>query len=192
MAKAKSMDELRKKCWDEAFHSFGTAEIFRKRASKYRRLLRSLTFLGVAVPTAVGGIVLSFGVDFKYTSIVILIASILGLAQLILSLWSLVAKWDDTYAYSLESLSDNGKLSSLFQELAESPPNDRDEFRTRYDLLQAESRIRTERDNQQIITDKEKRYGMRASLRQFRRECVSCKQIPTSMEATDCDVCGNL
>lgn len=184
-------DELRKQCQEEAFDCFGTAEIFGKRSKTYRRKLRGLTFLGVVVPAAVGGLVLSFGVDFQYTSVVIGIASVLGLAELVLSLWSLVAKWDDLFAYSLESLSANTQLYSMFKELAENPPQTFQEFKTQYELLQAQNRARTDRDSQQIISERENRFGMRASLRQFQKACASCKKVPTSLKPTDCDVCGD-
>ena len=41
------------------------------------------------------------------------------------------------------------------------------------------------------ITDEEKRMGMRATLRQFQRECANCKQTPVSMVPSECGVCGN-
>jgi mobilome CxxCx(11)CxxC protein len=183
--------KIHTECWDEALHCFGTAAIFRKRANRARLRLRILTFLGIVVPASVGGLVLSFGTDFQYKNLVIVFASIFGLIQLVLSIWSLVAKWEDSFAYSLESLSVNDRLSSLFQELAKAIPIDSMELKTRYELLQAENRDRRARDNQQLITEKEHRFGMRAALRQFQRTCISCKKVPTSLTPTNCDICGN-
>ncbi len=183
--------ELRKSCWNEAVYCFGTSGIFGKRATRYRRLLRLLSFLGVAVPAMLGGILLAFGTNFEYLSLTIYVASLLGLLQLVLSLWSLVAKWEDAFAYSLESLSSNRNLASLFEELGKNLPSDEREFRVRYDLLQSENRLRTKQDDQQMITIKENRYGMRLALRQYQRACAGCNLVPTSIKPTDCDVCGN-
>jgi mobilome CxxCx(11)CxxC protein len=183
--------ELRKSCWNEALQCFGTSEIFAKRAVKYRRRLRLLTFLGVAVPATVGGILLSFGANFEHLNLTIYLASLLGLVQLVLSLWSLVAKWDDSFAYSLESLSSNRSLVSLFEDIGRNPPSDEQEFKLRYELIQSDNRLRAQRDDQQMITPQEKRYGMRSALRQYRRACAGCNQIPTSMKSTSCGVCGN-
>ncbi|MDR3625278.1 MAG: hypothetical protein P4L45_00510, partial [Ignavibacteriaceae bacterium] len=60
-----------------------------------------------------------------------------------------------------------------------------------YRLLKIENDFRIDRDNQQYITEKEKRMGMRAGLRQFKRACAACKQVPVSLKSTNCDVCGN-
>ena len=40
------------------------------------------------------------------------------------------------------------------------------------------------------LSDEEKRMGMRSGLRNSQRACVECKKIPTSMESTECNVCG--
>jgi len=183
--------DIRNKCWDEAVYCFGTAYVFERRSKAYKRLLQWLTFLGLAVPLAVGGIVMSFGVDLPYTAWIITVASILGLAQLILSLWSLVAKWDDMFAYSVESCSDNYRLSDLFKNLAQFENPNSPEHMNRYELLQSENRMRSGRDNQQTLSDREKRTGLRAALRQFQRTCVACKAVPMSMKPSKCDVCGN-
>lgn len=183
--------DIRNKCWDEAVYCFGTASVFEKRSRAYKRRLQWLTFLGLAVPLAVGGIVMSFGVDSPYIVLVIALASLLGLAQLILSLWSLVAKWDDMFAYSVESCSDNYRLSDLFKSLAQFENPNSLEHLNRYELLQTENRMRSGRDSQQTLSDREKRMGLRAALRQFQRTCVACKLVPVSMKSSKCDVCGN-
>lgn len=186
-----TFDKLREKCWKEAIYTFGTASIFEKRASRLRKLLKMLTFLGIAVPIFLGGTITSFGVDFKYLGLIIVIASILGIAQLVGSVWALVAKWEDEYAYSQESTVSNYSLSKNYRELGENPPSAFEEFRINTSLLDTENRIRCDSDYKHSISDKEKRRGHRATLRQFRRACDACKKIPASMKASDCDVCGN-
>lgn len=185
-----NIDILRKQSWNEAFYAYGTAYIFEKMASKLRWRLKILTFLGIAVPLALGGTVASFGLDFKYLGLIIIIAGTLGIIQLIGSTWALVAKWEDEYAYSLESCTGNYSLSDKYKELGENPPRS-DELRIKIDLLDAENRIRKGSDLKHGITDKEKRMGHRAALRQFRSACVECGEIPTSMNGSNCNVCGN-
>lgn len=182
-------DKLRENCWNKAFYTFATARIFEKRASRLRLPLRLLTFLGIAVPLALGGTIASFGLDFKYFELIIIITGILSITQLIGSLWALVAKWQDEYAYSLESIVVNYGLFNNYKELGENPPQ-LEEFKIKMNLLDTENRVREESDLKRGISEKRKRMGHRAALRQFQRVCVACGKIPTSMKATDCDVCG--
>jgi mobilome CxxCx(11)CxxC protein len=118
-------DELRKQSWDKALYAFATGRIFEKRANKQRQKLQVLTFLGILAPLLLGAIVLSFGNNTKLVDSLIIPASILGIIQLIGSVWALVAKWNDEYAYSLESVADNYAISNRFKGLGENPPSAR-------------------------------------------------------------------
>jgi mobilome CxxCx(11)CxxC protein len=186
---ANELDTLRRKCWERAEESYGTAHIFARRANLHRALLRGLTFLGVVVPVVAGSIVLSFG-KLALAPGILIPSGILAIVQLVGSVWSLAAKWDDTYSYSLESLTANNRLFEVYQKLAENPPANLDDFKLKFDLLEAEDEFRNAQDLKQGITDKEKRRGKRAGLRQLRRPCPACGITPTSMRPTDCDVCG--
>lgn len=188
MAKFCDNEVLRKDCWIQAIYTFGTAYIFEQRQHKFRKYLRGITFLGIAVPLSVGGVVGSFGINSRFLPYLLGVAGVLGVVQLILSLWAIVAKWDDELAYSLESMTDNNRLSAGFERLGKISPSD---IKLRFEILQAENQARINSDNKQGINDKEKRMGMRASLRQFQKECSGCGLKPTSMVASDCDVCGN-
>jgi mobilome CxxCx(11)CxxC protein len=177
-------------CWDSAIHNFGTAYVFECRARRLRAMLRKLTFLGIIVPVFVGGIVTTYGTQFKYIGWVLSLAGILGLIQLVASIWALIAKWDDEYAYAQESTSSNYDLSNRFKTLAQNPPSTIAEFKTKLEFLNAENQRRSDLDYRQAITDAEKRKGLRAALRSFERACTACKKVPTSMEPSECDVCG--
>lgn len=133
---------------------------------------------------------MSFGANSKLTVAFLSLASILGLVQLVGSIWSLTYRWDDDFGYAMESLSANRAFFERFKTLAEHPPKV-EEANYRYDILQAESQARSFADEKQGITEPEKRYGMRAALRQLQRKCVGCDQIPSSMRSSECDVCGN-
>lgn len=185
-----SIEQIRQKCWDRALEAYGTGHIFEQRAICFRRRLRILTFLGIAVPATIGSIVLSFE-KFLLLPYLIGIAGILLSLQLIGSIWSLVARWDDSYAYALESLTANHRLSSSYQRLAENPSSELADFQLRFDLLEKEDQLRSTEDYKQGITEEEKRAGMRAALRRFRRPCAACEEVPVSMDPSNCEVCGN-
>jgi mobilome CxxCx(11)CxxC protein len=173
MKDKRKFNKLRENCWNKALYSFATAWIFEKRASRLRWRLKLLTFLGIAVPLALGGTVASFGLDFKYLGFIVIVAGVLSITQLVGSLWTLVAKWQDEYAYSLESTVVNYGLSTNYKELGENPPQN-EELKIKTNLLDIENRVIEESDYKHGISEKEKRMGHRAALRQFRRACVTC------------------
>lgn len=185
------MDALRNKCWEEALHCYGTSYVFERRANVLRCRLRFLTFLGIVVPASVGAVVVSFGANSILTGVFLSFASVLGLIQLIVSIWSLTHRWDDQFGYALESLSANRILYDKFQTLASDPPAELDEAKNQFQLINAENNARSSLDEKQGVTENEKRAGMRAALRQLQKPCAACGQVPTSMTPTDCDVCGN-
>lgn len=185
------IDDIRRQAWDEAVLTYGTAYIFEQRANKYRWFLRIISFLGIVVPLTIGAIYLSFSSQQMLLDVAVLVASILGIIQLVLSVWSLSAKWEDTYSYALESQVANYGLATRFEKLGKYPPSEVPELQMEFRILDTENRQRTEQDNKQGISDKEKRMGMRAALRKFQRQCSGCKIAPISMKPTNCDVCGN-
>jgi mobilome CxxCx(11)CxxC protein len=185
------LESIRRQCWDEALHCFGTSYIFEVRANLLRRRIRLLTFLGIALPASVGATFAAYGAESRITIILAGLAGALGLIQLLGSVWSLTNRWDDDFGYALESLSANRVLSDRFRSLGQSPPATVEEARTQYRLIDTESKARALLDDKQGITDEERRMGMRAALRQFKRDCAGCNKIPTSMEPTNCAVCGN-
>ena len=182
--------EQRKLCNDNALYCYGTAYIFEKRAASIRWKIRVLTFLGIAVPASVGAIIGSFSLTTEYTKEVLTIAGLLGLTQLILSIWSLTAKWDDNLSYYLESKVTNYRLSSDWNQLSNTTIISDLEFATKLEVMKKEFETISDLDNRHDITDSEKHMGMRAGLRKFQRLCVECNKIPTSMKPTDCGVCG--
>lgn len=191
MTDSDTTDVIRKDCWDQAIYAYGTAWIFEQRAKRSRLLLRLLDFLGIAVPVTVGGIILSFGTTPNYLPYIITAAGVLSIVQLVMSVWSLVARWEDALVYAEQSISSNHRLSREYESLGKNPPPELPDLRLRHTLLEKENQLRSELDNKQGLTEKEKRAGLRAGLRQFQRRCVACGQIPQSMKPSDCDVCGN-
>lgn len=178
--------ELRAGCWQKSLHAFATSYIFETRYKKYGNRLRVIEFLGIAVPLAIGSIFLSFGPDVP--KLLIVLAGILGVIQVVASAWSLVGNWADKYSYARESISANRQQSEDYRTLAENP--DLSRIDVRYQVVEAVARTRDSLDDQQDITDEEKRRGHRAALRKFQKECLGCGKIPLSMNPSDCPVCG--
>lgn len=178
----------RETAWKRAIEAYGTAYIFERRVAKPRRLLRLLAWLGLAVPVSLGGLVTAFGVNQKLLVPALVVAGLLSLVQALLSLWALTSRWDDSLSYGLESVRGNHRLASQYERLASLGPTD---IAARLEVVDASNQARIENDLSQGITDAEKRMGMRAGLRQFRRACAECAQVPTSLQPSKCNTCGN-
>ena len=176
-------------CKRNAVNAFGTATVFERRARRTRRLIRTITFLGVLGPALLGALAGAYGLEWKYLPHVMFVAALIGGGQFILSLWALVWQWDGDLTYALEATSINYRLASAYHSIIIS---DAGKQQVAQDLaaLDAEARARSQMDNQAGISDKEKRRGMRAALRHFEMKCVGCEQIPRSLKNTKCEVCG--
>jgi mobilome CxxCx(11)CxxC protein len=178
--------DLLRHCGDKKFYAYGTARIFERRARRLELGRNWITYLGVAVPAVVGGGYLAFGKDFP--AILIVAAGILGVLQLALSLWSLVAKWDDRYAYAQRAMQVHTYLFNAWDALVKRPPAD---FEVRVQHLDDEDQRQEQSDLTQNISDKEKRFAMRATLYHYGNKCARCGRQPASMTPSNCDTCGN-
>lgn len=167
----------------KAIEAFGTSRLFEMRANKARKKIRFISFLGVGVPAVVGTIALSFGLH----QIVVTIAGVLGIIQIIASVLSLVLRWDDDFAYSIESMIDNKRLSDNFDTMATSGSMS---LVKSSDVLNTEYKNRDEMDSKQGISEGEKRMGLRMALHQHQIQCVTCNQIPNPRKPTNCITCG--
>jgi|SRR5882724_592751 len=188
--RSQDTDRICAESWNLAVYAFGTAEIFRRRAQRYRNLIRALTAMGIIVPLLIGGIVLAFGLSASFLPWFVYFAAAVGVLQLCLSGLAVSYGWTDTLEYSLESLTDNLELSSRFEEIgkmATAPPVD---LASRFAIVKARDDARRAADGKKSVTEKELRYGHRAGLRRFERKCQGCQNIPRSMESTDCSICG--
>ena len=187
----RSTDNIIQTCRQESLLCLGTSAVFERRAKTLRNRLRSLTFLGIAVPSVVGAAFMAFGAKSSLTGALLGLASLLGLVQVIGSIWSLTYRWDDDFAYAMESMSANRSFHEKFKSLADNLPSSAEEADFKFEILQTESNSRSEADMKQHVTEDEKRYGLRAALRNLHSACTQCKQIPTSLTPSNCDICGN-
>jgi mobilome CxxCx(11)CxxC protein len=178
--------DLSRHCGDRAFYAYGTARIFERRARELERRRNWITYLGVAVPGVVGGGYLAFGKDFP--SALVVVAGVLGVVQLALSLWSLVAKWDDRYAYAQRATQVHTYLFNTWDALVKRPPPN---LEARVQQLDGEDQRQEQTDLAQAISEKEKRFAMRSTLYFYGLKCARCGEQPASMKAGKCDTCGN-
>jgi mobilome CxxCx(11)CxxC protein len=181
---------IRTQCWNAALNAYATSYIFQRRARILRVRLQFITYAGFIVPMIVGLLVLAYG-DFKSLAVVISVAAAIGICQVAFSLWSIIGGWVDRYSYSLTSISANDLLAAKYTRLASNPPEGLGELQSQYEVLQAEDDARQEQDYQQAIKEEEKHMGMRAALRRYQRRCAACNEIPTTMRATNCGICGD-
>lgn len=184
-------DRLRQDAWNKALFSYGYGYLFSHRASKLKTRLNWITFLGIIVPILIGGIVTTYGITSPILKYLLIITAPISITQLVISVWSIVANWNTSYAYYLESYLDNYSLADKYEDLGKYPPEENDELKSKLDKIDVLRSSRDKQDSKYPLTDKEKRKGMRYSLRKFKRECAGCKKIPTDMKSTKCGVCGN-
>jgi mobilome CxxCx(11)CxxC protein len=170
------VDQLRSDCRTKAHYAFGTSSVFERRMRRLERRRNWITYLGIVVPLLVGSLVLSFGKDWlPYVAVP---AGLVGAVQLALSVWSIVAKWDDNYSYAQGAMQAQTKLFNAWDRLAKYPPTD---LAQRVKELSDEDERQENSDRAQNISEKEKRYGMRKTLYQYKLPCASCKIQPPSM-----------
>jgi mobilome CxxCx(11)CxxC protein len=182
-------------CRNRCTYAFATAAIFQNRARKYTKYLQRLTFLGLALPVSIGGVVgadLAGGGTLKEF---IWIAGFVGVVQLIVTLWSVVADWPGKLESSLSASGENSRLADEFDALAKTFNNPPLNFDILFEKLKAQDGAQNIADKRQLITKEEEIYGHRAALYQFRIACAVCKNVPNSREipgtvTTRCETCG--
>lgn len=184
-------DRLRQDAWNNSLFSYGYGYLFSHRANKLKTRLNWITFLGIIVPILIGGIVTTYGTTSPILKYLLIITAPISIAQLVISVWSIVANWNSAYAYYLETSLDNYNLAEKYENLGKYPPKENEELKAELDKIDILRSIRDKQDSKYPLTDKEKRKGMRYALRKYKRECAGCEKIPTDMKSTKCGVCGN-
>lgn len=183
-------EKIRKDCWGQAKQCFGYSYIFSKKASINNKLLSALKILGLIIPFIIGTIALG-GTDSKFISALIYVGGFLMTFQAVISAFAIFVKWDDNYAYYIESKIDRANLSEDFKELANISSASIEELKLNYSVLKAKLKSREAQDAKYDLMDWELKMGMRSALREFQSNCVGCKKVPLSMEPTKCEICGN-
>ncbi|WP_394992674.1 mobilome CxxCx(11)CxxC protein [Emticicia sp.] len=181
--------KIRTDCWDKALDSFGYSYIYSKKIESLSKLLRWTKVLGILIPVLLGALLTSYISNKELLDLAIYITTPIAIAQLILSTYLTIIGADErANSYSIKS-AEYSLLNSEFEYLAKFPPADDIIFQNKYEVLLERERGISKTNNE--VSDKELRMGMRFGLRNYRRACAGCQKTPTSMIATDCDVCGN-
>lgn len=182
---------FRKEAWDKAIQSFGKSYIFSQRTVFYNNWIRFLTILGIIVPVFIGATASGYGIDSDILKWTINISIPLTILQLVISVFSIVNRWSENLSYSIEATNDYANLSEEFKKLGKNPPSDLKLLEHKIDILNTKYNLRNDQDSKFQIKELERRKGMRYALREFQRTCIGCKEVPLSLESTDCEVCGN-
>lgn len=176
--------------WTSTVHAFGTGYIFEQRANRLRLRLQILNFVSFVVPVMVGGLVLTYGTKLAQLPAVVSVMGAVGLVQVVVSLWALVAGWVETYGYALRSMEANNALAREYEILVNSAFG-ASEMSSRFVVLRGQDKVRQAEDGNQGVTEREKRLGMRAALRRYQKPCAGCHKVPVDMKSTACGVCGD-
>ncbi|MBK7142038.1 MAG: hypothetical protein IPH75_08160 [bacterium] len=179
---------------DGALYCYGTAYIFECRIRPLEVAINLLTFTGFLGPMIAGVTVTSVSTSGQVAGWVILViwfAVALSAIHVLLSLWALVQEWLNQLAFYKSSMVENYQLSSELEDLAKNTLLSDIDWRNRAAILDERGKYRQKEDLHQNITEDERRMGMRYALRKFKRACSGCGKIPTSIVASDCDICGS-
>jgi mobilome CxxCx(11)CxxC protein len=131
---------------------------------------------------------MAFGADSALFPGLLYLAGLLAIIQLAISVWSVVARWDERYEQAIESSRANTRLYNQWRKLVDHPAIQLSE--------KVEEALSLDYDQEQKdlalgITDKEKRFAMHESLFYFRKPCPACRNVPERKKPSECDMCGN-
>lgn len=183
-------EQIRQECWDKSLHALGTSYVFELKTKFYKSWIRIITILGLVVPLLLGATVAAYGQKSGILGVAIAITAPITILQIVLSGISLAVKWDDQLAHSLESQTENRIISEEYENLAKYPPIEINELEKRFAIIKTKDDARIRQDEKISFSAKENRRGMRYALWIRKKECVTCKKVPLSMNPTDCETCG--
>lgn len=185
------ISKLRQQAWDKALSEAGMGHVFRDRATDLSKSVRTTKVLGVLVPMIPGAIVLSYEVDGIAVQVSKWVFSVLSVFLAYRFGRSLALGHDDKLNYYYESASHHSSLAEAYTRVAQDDSLSEEDIRVRLADLNGEQRVRDQQDDKHNITAKDERKAMRYGLRQFGRKCEGCKEVPTSLSPSNCNICGN-
>ncbi len=188
-----STDELRNEAWTQFIYARGAHEIFRRRASKLKVYMRIRDFLAVALPVIIAFVATTDFIDklggFKAVALAGLAVATAG--QVLLSLWSLIARWDESRSVSLQLMNDSNELETQWRDVGKSDVPD---LESAYGVAKARQKVVDARLAAEELTEAERLIGLRAGLKELQRRCVECGRIPVTIDppkkvSKACPVC---
>jgi mobilome CxxCx(11)CxxC protein len=184
-----SAQDFAKRCLEKEIYAYGTAFLFERRSGALRFGLRILSFLSLLVPLSVGGIALA-GANSEWLPAIVTISGVLSVPLFGMTLWSLVFRWEERLATSVNSFKFNNDFKNKWNDLARYSGADAED---KYQKLLELDRAQEQSDILQDVSAKDKRRMMRASLVQYGRPCFTCGLLPSSLSAksSKCGTCGD-
>lgn len=186
-------DEKRSEAWNKSLYAEATRAVFQARSRRLSWKTRARDFVGLAVPIFVAYILGADSIDAlkDYRHLIIQLLALLAALQIVFTLWSLIARWDDELAYSKRAARDSHDLVQAWEEIAKGSEA---KLEAEFDLLARQQAITDSHDSERQITLKERQYGMRAGLILRQKNCI-CGYLPTSFNVPGnvtkkCAVCG--
>lgn len=175
-------------CSENERRSFGTKFAFEQRAIVLRNKLNVLSWSSLVVPVIVGTLLSSFN-DVELAGYAKLASGLLGGLLACVGLWAVVAGWTDTLSKSERAMLSNITLQNEWHELSKYVGIDAS---SRLRELQIKHNAQEQEDVLAKFTAFEIKRMMRATLIQYQQQCVSCNELPKSIEPknSSCSVCG--
>ena len=183
--------EIRSRAWNHALNAHGTFEVFARRQRRLRRRTQLRDFLGLLVPILVAFAATATWLD-RYRDWALAALGVAGLAQFIVTVWSIIKRWDEELAYASRAVRDSYELKTAWIQIAE---NEVTNPELSYQITFEQQRIIDSHDIGKEFTLSEKRYGMRLALFERQRKCAVCEHVPKSPRMprfvwNRCDACG--
>ena len=184
-----NVDKIRQDCWDKTLDAIAYSYIYQLKIKSINFWLRISKILGIIITVFLGGVLTSTYNSPEYISMAIWITSPFALGQLVLStILSINGADENVLKYSTKA-AEYSVIETEFRQMARYPNSNEFEYLKKFEIL-IEREKGISKANLEV-TDKEKRIGMRFGLRELSRKCVGCNEIPLSMNASNCDICGN-
>jgi mobilome CxxCx(11)CxxC protein len=184
-------ENVKRKCQIEAVYCYATYVIFKTKAQKLNKKLNFLAISGLVLPLSIGVIYQSFGPSSLTTDTWIILSGIYSLLQIVYSLWSSVFAWSRNYDSLIESMISNRQIYEEYERILNLAQNKNRDTEKRFEAVEARSNERSISDDKIEISQKEKRYGHRAGLMRMNVECGKCHKVPSTLESSKCEDCGN-
>jgi len=181
----------------KAVECFSMASILEKRIICIDRINKILAFMGILFPSGIG--IAAFkgdelekllAVSPSIAAAIIIALFILGLVQTVISACSLACKWNDSLPIYINSKIENYKNAEKYYDIWNKYDENETEFARQLEEVNTRNRTQQEQDYKINLTEKEKRYGMRHALQQYKIICERCRKVPDINNPSNCSVCG--
>jgi mobilome CxxCx(11)CxxC protein len=191
---ALTQDEIRQEAWKQFIDARGVYTIFQRRAKRLKFWMQARDFSAIAIPIIVAFVATADFIEKlgQFKAVALAILAVLGVAQVLMSSWSLISRWDEERSYSLRAIRDANSMEVEWRDIAIGAVLD---FDAAYARAKAQQQIIDSHDIGKEISESERQIGLRSGLKEVPRECMECKKIPETIDppkkvTTRCPICG--